>query len=79
MGEMAAGFAHELNQPLAAISNFAAGCIRRLKLPSPDIESIVAALEEVTGSQRGAEEHVRAVGARQGPRDTERCRWGRWH
>lgn len=31
MGEMAAGLAHELNQPLAAISNYAGGCVRRLR------------------------------------------------
>jgi PAS domain S-box-containing protein len=30
MGEMAAGLAHELNQPLAAIVNYARGCARRL-------------------------------------------------
>lgn len=30
MGEMAAGLAHELNQPLAAIANYAGGCVRRL-------------------------------------------------
>src|SRR6185369_12485787 len=32
MGEMAAGLAHELNQPLAAIVNFTRGCARRLRL-----------------------------------------------
>ncbi|MBE0529298.1 MAG: PAS-domain containing protein [Rhodospirillales bacterium] len=30
MGEMAAGFAHEINQPLAAINSYIRGCIRRL-------------------------------------------------
>jgi len=30
MGEMAAGLAHELNQPLSAIVNYARGCARRL-------------------------------------------------
>ena len=31
MGEMAAGLAHEINQPLAAIVNYAQGCGRRLR------------------------------------------------
>ncbi len=31
LGEMAAGLAHELNQPLAAITNFANGILRRLR------------------------------------------------
>ncbi len=30
MGEMAAGLAHEINQPLAAIVNYTEGCIQRL-------------------------------------------------
>ena len=41
--ELAAGLAHEINQPLSAINNFAAGCLKRLdpKYTSPEIfESI---------------------------------------
>ncbi len=30
MGELASGLAHELNQPLAAITNYARGCARRI-------------------------------------------------
>lgn len=37
MGEMASGLAHELNQPLTAISNYTRGCLRRLQAsPHPD-------------------------------------------
>jgi phosphoglycerate-specific signal transduction histidine kinase len=31
MGEMASTLAHELNQPLAAIANYSAGCVNRLQ------------------------------------------------
>ena len=34
MGEMAAGISHELNQPLAAIANYAQACVRFLRLPA---------------------------------------------
>jgi C4-dicarboxylate-specific signal transduction histidine kinase len=47
MGEMAAGLAHELNQPLAAIMNYARGCVRRLDAHT-DPGELRSALEEVT-------------------------------
>jgi PAS domain S-box-containing protein len=31
IGEMAAGFAHEINQPLGAVANYARGAVRRLR------------------------------------------------
>jgi C4-dicarboxylate-specific signal transduction histidine kinase len=40
LGEMSAALAHELNQPLAAIANYASGCIRRMENVegvSPDV------------------------------------------
>lgn len=55
MGEMATGLAHELNQPLSAITNYLNGCIRRLKNESDDVESMIKAMElAVTESQRAA-------------------------
>lgn len=36
MGEMASTLAHELNQPLGAISNYTKGCRRLLAQPDPD-------------------------------------------
>ncbi len=47
MGEMAAILAHEINQPLAAISNYADGCIFRLKADPPDFEMAENALNEI--------------------------------
>lgn len=35
LGEMTSGFAHELNQPLAAIRHYARGCAIRLRKQDP--------------------------------------------
>lgn len=55
MNEMVAGIAHELNQPLSAISNFARGTVRHLRSGSSD----QAALIEVANAI--ADESVRAA------------------
>lgn len=49
LGEMASTLAHELNQPLAAIANYAQGCVRFLKdLDDTAAGRIRDALEETT-------------------------------
>ncbi len=48
MGEMASSIAHELNQPLAAIANYAQGCVRRLSSPSYNTSQIINALENIS-------------------------------
>lgn len=53
MNEMAASLAHELNQPLAAIVNYARGCVRRL-------EQTTAAPDLLEPLQRIASEALRA-------------------
>jgi metallo-beta-lactamase family protein len=56
MGEMAAAMAHELNQPLSAISNYAAACRRLLEADDVDKASITEALGRIsTQAQRAAE------------------------
>ena len=45
MGEMASGLAHELNQPLTAISNYAHGCLRHCESGSLNL----TAMAEVAG------------------------------
>jgi len=40
MGEMAAGLAHELHQPLAAITSYAKGCLRILNGSPPDYDRV---------------------------------------
>ena len=47
MGTMAATLAHELNQPLAAIGNFAAGTRRALRNPEPSPDLLDKGLEAI--------------------------------
>ncbi len=61
MGEMAAGIAHELNQPLAAIANYAQACDRLLTNPAADIPEIQAALREITEQAVRAGETIRRL------------------
>lgn len=61
MGEMATGIAHELNQPLSAIANFARGCIRRLRVDGMDPGELVEPLEEVCEQAERAGEILRHV------------------
>ena len=61
MGEMAAGISHELNQPLAAIANYAQACVRFLRLPAPDLPEIAGALEQIAGQALRAGEIIRRI------------------
>ncbi len=47
VGEIAAGIAHEVNQPLAAISNYASASARLLSASEPDIAEVQGALREI--------------------------------
>jgi len=58
LGEMSSGLAHELNQPLAAISNYSQGCIRRIQLGTGEKESLVQALERITSEANRASEII---------------------
>ena len=49
IGEMAAGVAHELNQPLTAIANYAHACERLLSRPGADLDEIRTAMREIAG------------------------------
>jgi len=49
IGEMAAGVAHELNQPLTAIANYAQSCERLLSRPAADLDDIRTAMREIAG------------------------------
>jgi two-component system sensor kinase FixL len=47
-GEMAAGIAHELSQPLAAIANYAQACERMLAMPDADVAEVREALRQTS-------------------------------
>lgn len=47
LGEMASGIAHELNQPLAAIVNYATGVARRLRNQSEGDPEVLRAIDQV--------------------------------
>ena len=61
MGEMAAGFAHEVNQPLAAISNYALAAGRFLNGDRQDIPEARAALHEIATEAQRAGEIIRRL------------------
>ncbi len=56
MGTMATALAHEMNQPLGAIANYAEGCLARLAGPPIDPADLKEPLERILRSaHRGAE------------------------
>jgi len=61
MGEMAAGLAHEINQPLSAIATYARACQRLITLPEPDYTEVVAALEQINAQALRAGEVIRRL------------------
>lgn len=54
MGEMATGIAHELNQPLSAIVNYANGCVRRLHVQQDGAGALLDALSQISGQAERA-------------------------
>ncbi len=61
MGEMASGIAHELNQPLSAIANYAQGCIRRLNAQGCNVEELIGGLQQITEQSSRAGEIIRRL------------------
>ena len=61
MGEMAAAIAHEINQPLAAISNYALACERLLQAPEPELAEVQEAMRQISGQALRAAEIIRRV------------------
>ncbi|MBT9609494.1 MAG: PAS domain S-box protein [Aquabacterium sp.] len=61
MGEMASTVAHELNQPLAAISNYCSGMISRVQAGSIDNEQLVGALEKTSRQAQRAGQIIHRI------------------
>jgi two-component system sensor kinase FixL len=61
MGEMAAGIAHEVNQPLTAITNYAQAANRLLGLPEPDLVDSREALREIVAEAQRAADIIRKL------------------
>ncbi|MGE0485930.1 MAG: PAS domain S-box protein [Gammaproteobacteria bacterium] len=61
LGEMASAIAHEINQPLTAISAYAQACRRLLLQPTPDIELVGETLESISGQALRAGDVVRRI------------------
>lgn len=61
MGEMSAALAHELNQPLAAISNYTSGCIRRMKVNESVSAEVLDAMQQALSEANRAAEIIRRM------------------
>jgi two-component system sensor kinase FixL len=61
IGEMASGLAHEINQPLGAIANYAEGCLVELDSPRPALTDIRTALEKLVGTTMRAGEIIKRI------------------
>ena len=61
LGEMASALAHELNQPLSAIANYAKGCERLLQAETIDREKLKGALSSTADQALRAGEIIRRL------------------
>lgn len=72
MGEMAAGIAHEINQPLAAIATYCQACERLLERDDVDLDDVREALRQTAAQALRAGEIIRRLRSLVRNQDTER-------
>ena len=63
MGEMASSVAHELNQPLTAITNYCNGMVSRVKADTIDRDALVAALQKTSRQAERAGQIIHRIRA----------------
>ena len=63
IGEMAAALAHEINQPLCAITNYAQGAVQRLRGGAVDVAALRNACEQIAHEGLRAGEILRSIRA----------------
>jgi C4-dicarboxylate-specific signal transduction histidine kinase len=64
MGEIATGLGHELNQPLAAVANYAESCVQALSSTSPlDTAKLLQWIEKIAANTHRAGEIIRGLRA----------------
>ncbi|MEO0586214.1 MAG: PAS domain S-box protein [Planctomycetota bacterium] len=76
LGEMASGIAHEVNQPLAAIANYASGSLRRLADETSEPAEIATALRAIERQAERSGAVIKRVRSFASRRDHQRERVG---
>ncbi|NVM77162.1 PAS domain S-box-containing protein [Duganella sp. SG902] len=74
LGELAASIAHEVNQPLAAISTNGEACLRWLNRPRPELDearATVTSILEASARATGVIKRIRALARRSDPQYAE--------
>ncbi|MES2683557.1 MAG: PAS domain S-box protein [Pseudomonadota bacterium] len=61
LGEMVSGIAHEVNQPLTAIANYASACRRLLQAGQTSPEELIATLEKISTQAERAGQVIRGL------------------
>jgi len=74
LGELAASIAHEVNQPLAAISTNGEACLRWMNRPQPELDearATVASILEASARATGVIKRIRALARRSDPQHAQ--------
>jgi two-component system, LuxR family, sensor kinase FixL len=72
LGEMVSGIAHEVNQPLTAIANYANACRRLLQSGEAPVDELVTTLEKISAQAERAGQVIRGLRSLTRRRDSVR-------